>query len=344
MKKKKIFATAMIVFSVMLSSFAFYGYQIIFTPNIQVGKQDKLFAIYPTTTFKQIQNKLYDEGIVNDLVAFSFVAKLKDYDKYIKPGMYKLKADMSNLDAINLLRAGRQTPVLITFNNARKIEELAPKLTTNIQMDSLDILPYLKSDSIAQLYGFDSLNLISMFLPNTYEVYWTITPEELLDRMKNEYDNFWTPERKNKAAEIGMTQQEVSTMASIVDWETNVMEETPIIAGVYINRLKRGIPLQADPTLVFALDDFTIRRVLNKHKKIDSPYNTYKNKGLPPGPVMLPSFTTIEGVLNYQNHKYLYFCANPDFSGTHLFARTLSEHNKNASAFQRALNRQRIYK
>ncbi|MEQ8238815.1 MAG: endolytic transglycosylase MltG [Cyclobacteriaceae bacterium] len=344
MKKKKIFATAVIVFSVMLSSFAFYAYQIFFTANIQVGKEDRLFAISPTSTFKEIQNRLYDEQIVTDLVAFSFIARLKDYDKYIKPGVYTLKADMSNLEAVNLLRSGKQTPVRLTFNNARRIEELAAKLTTNIALDSATLLPYLTSDSIARSYGFDSLNFISMFLPNTYQVYWTISADELLYRMKTEYENFWTEERRVKATEAGLTPKEVSTLASIVDWETNVMEETPTIAGVYINRLKRGIPLQADPTLVFALNDFTIRRVLNKHKEIDSPYNTYKYKGLPPGPVMLPSITAIEGVLNYKEHKYLYFCANPDFSGTHLFARTLIEHNRNAAAFQRALNKQRIYK
>jgi len=344
MKKKKIFATAMIVFSVMLSSFTFYAYQIFFTANIQVGKEARLFTIYPTSTFKEIQNRLYDEQIVTDLVAFSFIARIKDYDKYIKPGVYNLKADMSNLEAVNLLRSGKQTPVRLTFNNARRIEKLAAKLTANIALDSATLLPYLTSDSIARSYGFDSLNFISMFLPNTYQVYWTISANELLDRMKTEYENFWSEERRAKAAKAGLTAKEVSTLASIVDWETNVMEETPSIAGVYINRLKRGIPLQADPTLVFALNDFTIRRVLNRHKAIDSPYNTYKYKGLPPGPVMLPSITAIEGVLNYKEHKYLYFCANPDFSGTHLFARTLTEHNRNAAGFQRALNRQRIYK
>lgn len=344
MRIKKIVAVVMVVFTIMLSSFSFYTYQILFTPNILVDRDDQFFAIEKGTTFKQLQNRLYEERIVNDLVSFSLLAKLKGLDENVKNGMYLLKKDMSNTAAINLLRAGLQTPVRMTFNSARKIEELSTKLTANLEIDSADMAPYLLSDSVAHIYGFDSLNFIGMFLPNTYEVYWTASPKEVLDRMKLEYDRYWNQTRRNKADSLGLTPQEVVTLASIVDSETNLMNEAPTIAGVYLNRIRRGYPLQADPTLVFAMNDFTIRRVLDVHKKTDSPYNTYKYKGLPPGPIMMPSIKAVESVLNAENHRFLYFCAKEDFSGYHVFARTLEEHNVNASKFQRALNRQRIYK
>ncbi len=344
MRIKKIVAVVMVVFTIMLSSISFYTYQILFTPNILVDRDDQFFAIEKGTTFKQLQNRLYKDRIVNDLVSFSLLAKLKGLDENVKNGMYLLKKDMSNTAAINLLRAGLQTPVRMTFNSARKIEELSTKLTANLEIDSADMAPYLLSDSVAHIYGFDSLNFIGMFLPNTYEVYWTASPKEVLDRMKLEYDRYWNQTRRNKADSLGLTPQEVVTLASIVDSETNLMNEAPTIAGVYLNRIRRGYPLQADPTLVFAMNDFTIRRVLDVHKKTDSPYNTYKYKGLPPGPIMMPSIKAVESVLNAENHRFLYFCAKEDFSGYHVFARTLEEHNVNASKFQRALNRQRIYK
>lgn len=344
MKKRQLLAAVLIVFSVMLSSFAFYGYQVLYTPNILVDQDDRLFAIYEGTTYKMLQEQLYEQRIVNDLVSFSFLAKVKNFDEEIKPGMYLLKKNMSNTAAINLLRAGLQTPVKLTFNSARKIEELAPKLSYSLQMDSAALAPLLLSDSVAQAYGFDAHTFISMFLPNTYEVYWTISPRELLDRMKREYDKYWNEARLAKARAIGLEPTEVATLASIVDAETNKMDEAPTIAGVYLNRMKQGYKLQADPTLVYAIGDFSIRRILNKDKDFESPYNTYKYRGLPPGPINLPSIAALEAVLNREDHRYLYFCAKDDFSGYHAFAKTLVEHNINARKFQNALNQERIYR
>lgn len=344
MKIKKLVAVAMIVFTVMLSSFSFYAYQVLYTPNILVDQNDKYFAIYKGTTFKELQDQLYDQRIVNDLVSFSFLAKIKGLDDRVKNGMYLFKKDMSNVRAINMLRAGLQTPVKMTFNNARKITELAPKITANLEIDSADIAPYLQQDSIAKSYGFDSLNFISMFIPNTYEVYWTAKPHEILDRMKVEYDRFWNDKRRQKADSLGLTPLQVSTLASIVDSETNLMKEAPTIAGVYLNRIRKGYPLQADPTLVFAIGDFSIQRVLDVHKRIDSPYNTYKYRGLPPGPIMMPSLNVVDAVLNAENHRFLYFCVNEDLSGYHVFAKTLVEHNQNARKLHRALNERRIYR
>ncbi|MBV6646999.1 MAG: endolytic transglycosylase MltG [Cyclobacteriaceae bacterium] len=344
MKRKKFIAIFMIVFTIMLSSFAFYGYQVLFTPNVLPEKEDRLFAIAPGASFKDVQNALYDQGIVTDLVSFSVVAKLKDYDRLVKPGLYQLRKDMSNLEAVNLLRSGNQTPVKVTFSVARQLKELAVPLSSFFAFDSTSLASLLMSDSIASSYGFEPHTFISMFIPNTYEMYWTSSPRQVLDRMKSEYDRFWNDERKQKASSMGLTPLEVSTLASIVESETNKLDEAGRIAGVYINRLKRSIPLQADPTLVFALGDFTVRRVLDKDKRLDSPYNTYKYEGLPPGPIRLPTIAGINAVLNYESHKYIYFCAKDDFSGYHAFARTYREHLINARKFQRALNNERIFR
>ena len=344
MNRKKFVAVFMIVFTVMASSFAFYFYQMLFTPNILVEREDEVFTIPPGATFKEVQDDLYDLGIVNDLVSFSFLAKIRDYDDYVKPGRYQLRRDMSNLQAINLLRSGTQQPVKLTFTLARKIEELPEKIAPFVHFSAEDLARIMRSASVAEKYGFTPETFISMFVPNTYEVYWTITPEQFLDRMKKEYDRFWNTDRLAKAGAIGLSPIEVSTLASIVESETNKMDEAPKVAGMYLNRLKRGMLLQADPTLKFAIGDFTIRRILNKDKEIESPYNTYKYAGLPPGPISLPSIGALNAVLNAENHNYLYLCAKADFSGYHAFATNLDDHNKNAAQLHRALNEANIYR
>lgn len=344
MRKKNIIAIFLVVFTMMLSSFAFYTYQIIYTPNVLVEASPQYLAIPKGTTFKQLQDDLSRGRIVHDLVSFSFLAKLKKLDTNIKPGMYALSADMTNIELINLLRSGRQTPVNLTFSNARLLTQLPKKLTQNLAIDSADMASFMLSDTTAEHFGFKPHTFISMFIPNTYQVYWTATPREILNRLKQEYDAFWTEDRIQKAKNLNMTKEEVSTLASIVNGETNKMDEAHTIAGVYVNRLRRGIPLQADPTLVYAIGDFSIRRILNKDKLFDSPYNTYKYRGLPPGPINMPPIAALDAVLNYEDHSYLYFCAKDDFSGYHAFAKTLREHNRNAAKFQRALNRERIYR
>lgn len=343
MRRKKIYVVFILVFSVLLSTFGFYTYQLIQTPNILVEKEDRILLIPYGATFKDVQNKLYDEDYVQDLLTFSFLAKLMDYDDKVKAGRYLLKSNMTNMDAIKLLRSGSQTPLNITFNNARLKEDLAEKLCLNIAADKDKFLALLNDTSVIRSYGFTPYTIKSMFIPNTYEVYWTISEKELLDRMKLEHDKFWNEERLEKAEAINMTPVEVSTLASIVEAESKMRDEQPRVAGVYINRLNRGMALQADPTLVYAAGDFTISRVLNEHKEIDSPYNTYKYAGLPPGPINVPSISAIDAVLNYESHKYLYFCAKEDFSGYHNFATNLTQHLNNARRYQQALNRARIF-
>ncbi len=344
MRRKNLFAIFLIVFTMMLSSFAFYGYQIVYSPNLLIEKEDQLFAIPPGSTFKEVRDRLYDEGLLNDVVSFSLLSKLKDFDRKVKPGMYRIRANMTNLEAISLLISGAQTPVRMTFSNARLLTQLPKTLSYNLAIDSVQMAEVLLADTTAGFYGFSDQTFISMFIPNTYEVYWTTPVKDILNRMKQEYDNFWTQERRQKAELLNMSKEEVATLASIVQAETNKVDEEPTVAGVYINRLHRGIPLQADPTVIYAIGDFSIQRVLNKDKKFDSPYNTYKYRGLPPGPINMPSISALDAVLNHTEHTYLYLCAKDDFSGYHVFAKTLTEHNVNALKFQRALNKKRIYR
>lgn len=329
-----------LVFSVLLISFAFYGYQISYTPNILVGKEARALVIPRQATFKDVQRILHEGDFTQDLISFSFLAKLMDYDKQVKPGRYVLQPNMTNIQAIRHLRAGLQEPVNITFNNVRLVKDLSEKITRNLNMRPAEFEAALIKFAMNNPYGFNKDNVLCMFIPNTYEVYFNVSPEDLIDRMHQEYENFWNEERRRKAAEVGLSPIEVSILASIVQAESVRRDEAPVIAGLYINRLKKDIPLQADPTLVFAVGDFSLKRVLNEHKEIDSPYNTYRNRGLPPGPVNMPEIFALDAVLNYTKSNYLYMCAKEDFSGKHNFTHSYREHLNNAARYQAALTRE----
>jgi UPF0755 protein len=344
MKRKKILVVFLVVFTILLSSFGLYFYQMYNTPNILVDKPEQVFYIPTGSDFKFVQQGLHETAIVQDLVSFSFMAKMMDYDQGVKPGRYVFKPDMTNKEAIRMLLMGWQSPTRITFHNIRTASELAGQVTENIELDSASLATLLIDSTTASSYGFSAQEFYTMFLPDTYEVYWNISAGALLDRMHAEYKKFWNEERKWLADSLDLSPEEVVTLASIVQAETKYNDESPRVAGVYLNRLKKGIALQADPTLIFALGDYSIKRVLNEHKKIDSPYNTYKYRGLPPGPINLPSKTNIDAVLHAESHKYYYFCARADFSGYHAFAKNLREHNRNAAQYQRALNKARIYR
>ena len=326
-----------LVISVLGISFSFYAYQMVYTPNILVDQDDRLLLVKEGDTFKDVQQEIHEGKFAQDLISFSFLAKLMNYDEHIKPGRYLLKRNMSNLRAIQLLKSGAQEPVRITFNNVRLIRELAEKITRNLGMTPEEFEAALIQFSMNNSYGLTKDNILVMFIPNTYQVYYNIVPEALVKRMYQEYENFWTDERKAKAKKIGLTQTEISILASIVQAETIREDEAPTIAGLYMNRLKQGIPLQADPTLVFAVGDFGLMRILNVHKEIDSPYNTYKYAGLPPGPINMPEIRSLEAVLNFQPSDYLYMCAKEDFSGRHNFTSNYQEHMNNAIRYQKAL-------
>jgi UPF0755 protein len=342
MKKRKILVVFILVFSILLTSFLFYAYQIVYTPNILAGENqgDRFVLIPKGAKFADVQKILFEGGIVQDPVSFSFLARLMDYDKSVKPGRYGLTRGMSNLSAIRTLRSGKQVPVSITFNNVRLISELAPKITRNLAMSPDDFSEALDDFIDDNDAGFNEQTIAAMFIPNSYNVFYDTSPEELVARMKYEYDEFWDDDRRAKAERIGLTPLEVSTLASIVQAETRHKSEAPRIAGLYINRLKRDMLLQADPTVVFAVGDFTLKRVLDKHKEVKSPYNTYMHAGLPPGPINMPELYALEAVLDFERNNYVYMCAREDFSGYHNFTASYSEHVRNASRYQTALSRE----
>ncbi len=344
MDKRKIFVAFIVIFTILLSSFSFYFYQVINSPNFLVDRPARYVHIPTGSSFGEVQDILYKGDYVNDLVAFSLLAKLMDYDKLVKPGKYLIESNMNNREVIRRLRAGEQVPVNITFNNIRLLEDLPPRICEEIELKPDALLKKLQDAGTWRSYGFNRYTFKCMFIPNTYEVYWTISAGQLLDRMHREYQSFWNDRRRAAADSAGLTPVEVITLASIVKAECRMNEEAPVIAGLYINRLNRNYPLGADPTIVYANGDFTIKRVLNKHKEIDSPFNTYKYRGLPPGPINLPEIIFIEAVLNYQKHNYLYMVAKEDFSGYHNFSTNLVDHLRYAERYQRALNREGIYR
>ena len=345
-KMKKMKRIAFGIFCILLMSsvlFFIKSYKSIIYPNISTAENYSLY-IYSNDDFETIKNKLYSDSLVINKKSFEWVAKKLDYPKYIKSGHYIIKDGMSNRHLLNMLRSGSQTPVKFTFNNIRTLEQLAARIDEQLELDSLAVLNAIKGNATLKKMGFDKENFAALFIPNTYELYWNIDANEFVEKMINEYNKFWNEERINKAKSLNITPIEVSILASIVDKETAKVSEMPRIAGVYINRLKKNWALQADPTLVFAIGDFEIKRVLDIHKEIESPYNTYKYIGLPPGPICIPSIAAIDAVLNAEKHKYFYFCANSDMSGYHVFARNMKEHNMNAEKYRKALNKRRIWK
>jgi len=274
---------------------------------------------------------------------FRILSERMNYPGNIKTGRYAIKDGMTMLDVIRVLRAGNQTPVKLTFNNVRTREDLAGRISQQLMMDSALLANALNDPEKIKEAGFDENTLPALFIPNTYEVYWDTSIDHLLNRMKKEYDRFWDDARKSKAEKIGLSPVQVSTLASIVEEEATYSEEYPVVAGLYLNRLKKGMRLEADPTVKFAVGDFSLRRILFRHLEVESPYNTYRNTGLPPGPIRIPSIQAIDGTLSPQQHNYLFMCAKEDLSGKHNFAATHAEHARNAARYQRALNERGIF-
>lgn len=318
---------------------AYFVYNAIFKNNISSEIASSALYIDKNDQFENLIEKMQGQQILENTKSFRLASRLMSFgDASIRPGRYAIDKKMTNRQLINMLRSGRQSPVKITFNNVRTLENLSGKITKNIKLDSLGLLEYMRNEKEISSLGFNQQTLMTAFIPNTYQVYWDISAEDLVKRMKKEHDKWWTDKRLEQAKALNLSQKEVYTLASIVDRESLLKKEKPIIAGVYLNRLKRNIALQADPTVVFAWKKFDLRRVLNKHLEIDSPYNTYKYAGLPPGPIGMASISGLEAVLNPKEHNYIFFCAKPNGNGEHAFAKTLSGHNKNARKYQRWLN------
>jgi UPF0755 protein len=268
----------------------------VYLPNIIVSNNANGYINIPTgSNFDAVEKLLNQKHYLIKDESFEWLSKKKNYYNHIKPGRYKLKDQMNNNELIRLLRSGKQEPVKISFHDMRIIDQVAGIAGKHLEADSISILNYLKADTFLAPYGFDSKTAIAMFIPNTYEFLWNTNAEEFIKRMLKEYKKFWNSKRELEAKEIGLSQIQVMILASIVDEETNNDSEYPIIAGLYINRLKHDMPLQADPTIKFALNDFTIKRLLHRHTEVNSPYNTYHYRGLPPGPISMPSIKAIDG-------------------------------------------------
>jgi UPF0755 protein len=318
-------------------------YSILYKPNVWTPEESDISLFVPSNSnFDEVKQLLYTQGLVVHRNNFEWLAEQKSYPDNIRGGRYIIRHGMSNNELINLLRSGRQTPIDLTFNNLRDIYQLAERVSQQIEADSVSLVNLLTDSAYIAYLGFNIKTIPALFIPNTYEFYWTTHAEGFVSRMFQEYQKFWKQDRKEKASQAGLSEIEVSILASIIDRETNMNDEKTTMAGVYINRLRSGWRLQADPTLVFAVGDFEIRRVLDVHKTIESPYNTYKYGGLPPGPICLPSIASIDAVLNYEEHRYYFFCAREDMSGYHAFAETNLQHQRNARAYRQALDRLNI--
>ncbi len=331
---------------ILLVFFMLVGFVLIwisFFSPVKVADDGTEVYIGMDAVYEDVKDSLRVKGILVNETAFDLLAKRKRYVSNIKPGGYVITDNMSNNNIVNLLRSGNQSPVRITFNNIRTLAELSQRLSSQLAIDSSGIYNSLNDESLYSNEGFTRETIIAAFIPDTYEVYWTITPAELISRMIREFRSFWNSERLKKANDLGLTPVEVSILASIVDDEVLKEDEKPRIAGVYMNRLRRDMPMQACPTIKFALNDFTIRRVLKEHLKVDSPYNTYIHTGLPPGPVRCASQSGINAVLNAEDHNYLYFVARHDFSGYHHFSTNLRDHVNYANKYHIELDRLDIY-
>jgi UPF0755 protein len=342
-KLKTWFKWSSLVFLFLAGLAAWIVYQWVYKPNVKI-KESRYFYIATGSDYDEVFHDLKDQAIISDPVSFDRVARKKEYPAKVKPGRYKIKPGMSNNELVNLLRSGLQEPVLVTFNNIRFKDQLAGRVCRNLEADSTELLRLMNDSAyLKKEFGLKPTNIMSLFIPNSYEFYWNTSAEQFLKRMAKEYKAFWTEERKKKAKEIGLTQTEVSVLASIVQCEQQYFnDEKKIIAGLYINRLKKNHPLESDPTLMFAHGNFSMKRVLNIHKEIESPYNTYKNKGLPPGPITLPEISSLDAVLYYTPNNYFFMCAKDDFSGRHYFSVNYSEHLKYARMYQKALDKRGI--
>ena len=303
------------------------------TQFVYVDRDDNIDSVYV---------KLDSITKPHAMKGFRFMAEHKDLAASLKRGRYAVETNTSAWDFFNTLKRGEQTPLNVPIPSARTMDKLAVAVSKKLELDSLDLFRALTDSTVCARYGFTLQTIPAMFIPDSYNMYWTVSVDEFLDRMKKEFDNYWNEDRKAKAKAIGLSPVEVSTLASIVTEETRATQEKPTVAGLYLNRLKKGMLLQSDPTVKFAMQDFGVRRILNRMLTIDNRYNTYKYAGLPPGPIRIPLKEDLEAVLNHETHDYIYMCAKEDFSGTHNYARTEAEHRANAAKYHKALNERGI--
>lgn len=342
---KKLLMVVVLIGLIGGGGFAFYIYSNAYKPNVDLGeRKNRYIYIKHDATFEDVVEELTNKNILINKTSFILMADKMEYKNKVKPGKYLILKEMGNKKLINLLKSGAQEKVRFSLSNIRTREQLAGRVSRNLEADSTRILEILEDEEIMGKYGFNRENAMALFVASEYEFKsWATTSEGFFERMAEEYKKYWNADRQAKAKEIPLTQSEVSTLASIVQQEQQTkQDERPMIAGVYLNRLKKGMKLQADPTVIFAVGDFSIKRVNYDHLNVASKYNTYKNEGLPPGPICVASPNAIDAVLNYRKHSFVYFCAKEDLSGYHNFAASYSEHCKFADKYQKELDRRGI--
>ncbi len=342
---KKIILSTVIILLLGGGVGGYYAYKTIYQSNVNLGDKKSEIIYIPTgSTFEDVIRILGDNNILKSQSTFELLAEKKKYKNNIKPGKYRILANMSNNALVNLLRAGIQEPIKINFNGLHTVDEFLIRVGRRIEADSNALRQAIRDNGFLSKYGFNQDNVQAFFIPNTYEFYWNTSVEEFFERMAKEYKFFWNEKRKNKAKNIGYTQTEVTILASIVQGEQccdNLEKKT--IAGLYINRLKDEMPLQSDPTVIFAIGDFSIKRVSSEQTRFNSPYNTYVNKGLPPGPIGFAQQSSIDAVLDYEKCDFIYMCAKEDLSGKHYFAKSYEQHCVYAKKYRDALNAKNIH-
>lgn len=318
------------------------GLFMIFGPNTRVIPADKYFYIHTGDNYDTVLNNLKKQGFINTKFTFDFLAKRASYPNHVRAGKYKIKNMMSNYKLVKMLRNGNQVPVKMVINKIRTKDDFVRFVTDRLEADPSQLRRLMNNDTFLSHYGLDSNTMMCGIIPDTYEFWWNTSADKALKKLLDYQQKFWTDDRKAKAKSLRMSPDSVYIIASIVEEETNKATDKPLIASVYINRLRLGMNLQADPTLKYAANDFTLKRIYDKHKEIVSPYNTYMYKGLPPGPICTPSKTTIDATLNAPKTDYIFFCAKADFSGYSAFASNYADHKKNAEAFIAAQNERGI--
>ncbi|HEY8920543.1 MAG TPA: endolytic transglycosylase MltG [Chitinophaga sp.] len=327
-----------IVCAIIAGVLVFIAYRV-FGPNTSAFADKKYFYIRTGSTYSNVLEGLEEQNIVSSRNSFDFVARRLGYPSRVKAGRYQIKWGMSNFEIVKLLRSGKQAPVQLVITKLRTKDDFVRKISNNLEADSTALRLLLHDQVYLRQFGLDSNTVMCAVVPNTYEYYWNTSAETAFEKLEKEREEFWNAERKAKARNLGLSMNEVTILAAIVEEETNKNDEKPLIASVYLNRYKKGMRLQADPTVKFALQDFGLKRIREGHTQFDSPYNTYRYGGLPPGPICTPSVKTLDAVLNTPETDYIYFCARSDFSGYHAFAATYQEHLENAHKYQAALNK-----
>ncbi|MCR9181811.1 MAG: endolytic transglycosylase MltG [Flavobacteriaceae bacterium] len=342
---KRILLTIVLAGIVAAGIFSYYVYKTVFLPNTGFDNEIAFVLVSSDRSYQEVRQQLVP--LLKNIESFDKVAQKKGYIANVKPGKYAIKKGMNNNDIVNSLRS-KNIPIQISFNNQETLANLAGRIAEQIEADSISLLQKITDETFLVQNGFNTENGLNLFIPNTYEFYWNSSAETFRDRMLTEYNRFWNEQRLKKASQLGLSPHQVMNLAAIVQKETARVDERPRVAGVYLNRLRVGMLLQADPTVIFAIKkqtgdfDTVIKRVLFKDLEIDSPYNTYKYPGIPPGPIAMPDISSIEAVLNPEKHDYFYFVADVSNPGYHLFAKSLAQHNRNRQQYINWINKQGI--